>query len=159
MRRTNNKKSRPITPQELKGDTKGVKTEDKADKQQEFVELRAKGNSYDRIAKKLGVSKGTLIQWSKELKIDIGNYIALEADALLDKYKMSKLSQLESYGTQLEKIRKEFEKRDLSEVPTPKLVEMQLKIMGAASRNDRTEVVLRSEDLSNWYDHHNWRAN
>ncbi len=133
--------------------------EDKTDKQQEFIELRAKGNSFDRIAKILGISKGTLIHWSKELEIDIGNYIALEADALLDKYKMSKLSQLENYGAQLEKIRAELEKRDLSEVPTPKLVEMQLKIMEAVSRNDRTEVVLRSENLSDWENHHEWRAN
>ncbi len=138
---------------------KGEIMEDKSGKQQEFVELRAKGNSFDRIAKTLGISKGTLIQWSKELEIDIGNYIALEADALLDKYKMSKLSQLESYGEQLEKIRKELAKRDLSEVPTPKLVEMQLKIMEAVSRNERTEVVFREEDLSDWEGRHDWRAN
>lgn len=31
--------------------------ENKADKQLKFIELRAKGNSFDRISKKLGVSK------------------------------------------------------------------------------------------------------
>ncbi len=36
--------------------------ENKADKQLKFIELRAKGNSFDRISKKLGVSKNTLIE-------------------------------------------------------------------------------------------------
>jgi len=117
---------------------------DKIDKQQKFIELRAKGNSFDRTAKTLGISKGTLISWSKDLEMDIGNYVGLEADALLDKYKMSKINQLERYGLQLEKIREELGKRDSTNIPTPKLIEMELKIVEAVSKNNGTAVMFRA---------------
>ena len=45
--------------------------ENKNDKKDQFVELRAKSNSYDSIAKKIGVSRGTLINWSHDLQLDI----------------------------------------------------------------------------------------
>ena len=47
--------------------------EDKLEVQNQFVELRAKGNSYDNIAKTLGVSKSTLLSWSKDLSMAIEN--------------------------------------------------------------------------------------
>jgi transposase len=119
--------------------------EDKTDKQRDFIELRAKGNSFDRIAKKIGVSKGTLIDWSKQLSIDLGNQISLEADATLEKYQISKIHQLELYGIQLNKIRMELEKRDLSDIATPKLVEMQLKLMEAVNNSGKSDIFFRAE--------------
>ncbi len=103
--------------------------ENKNDLKDQFVELRARGNSYDKIAKSLGASKGTLISWSRDLKVEIQNYRNLEADALMEKYKMTKNCQLESLGSQLAKIRDEVSKRDLSEVPTEKLVAMEIKLL------------------------------
>ncbi|MEO6513391.1 MAG: hypothetical protein ABIR37_01750, partial [Candidatus Saccharimonadales bacterium] len=64
--------------------------EDKTEVKQEFVELRAKGNSYTRIATKLKVSKATLIAWSKELKEDIANHSSIENEALLERHSMAK---------------------------------------------------------------------
>lgn len=58
--------------------------EDKTDKQQQFIELRAKGNSFDNIVKKLKVSKGTLISWSKNFDLGI----------LIDSYLTGRLRQL-----------------------------------------------------------------
>lgn len=40
---------------------------------EKFVELRAKGLSFDRIAAELHVSKQSLINWAKELETEIGN--------------------------------------------------------------------------------------
>ncbi len=34
----------------------------KVEKQAKFIELRAKGNSYDNIVKQLGISKNTLLK-------------------------------------------------------------------------------------------------
>ena len=65
--------------------------ENKTDKQSLFIELRAKGNSFDRIAKELKVSKATLIGWSKELKQEVDNYTSLKRDAVFKKYKITKL--------------------------------------------------------------------
>ena len=132
--------------------------EDKTEKQQEFIELRAKGNSFDRIAKTLGVSKGTLINWSKELDVEVGNYVSIEADALLDKYKMAKLNQLENYGLQLERIRKELEKRDFADIPTPKLVEMELKMLETVNKSESVNVMFRSNGMELWDTYHDWRA-
>lgn len=107
--------------------------EDKHEVQQQFIELRAKGNSYDRIAGKLGISKGTLIEWSRQLSVDISNFRSVETDALLEKHKMAKSHQMEMYGTQLNKVRDELEKRDLSDVSTDKLLAMELKLLGAVN--------------------------
>jgi len=43
--------------------------ENKHELKQRFIEMRAKDISYDKISKELGVSKQTLINWSKEFNI------------------------------------------------------------------------------------------
>ena len=55
-----------------------------------FIELRAKGYSFDKIAKELGIAKQTLIDWSKELKNQIANLKAFELEVLQEKYFLSK---------------------------------------------------------------------
>lgn len=122
--------------------------ENKADKQQEFIELRAKGNSFDRIAKKIGVSKGTLIEWSKQLTVELGNRVSLETDMTLEKYQITKRNQLETYGIQLSKIREEIDKRDLKDVPTPKLIEMQLKLVDAVNNGGKSDILFMAEGFS-----------
>ena len=47
-----------------------------------FIDLRSKGWSFDKIAKELGKAKQTLIDWSKELQDEIANSKALELEAL-----------------------------------------------------------------------------
>ena len=110
--------------------------EGRTDKQQIFIEYRAKGISFERIAKELGVSKRTLIDWAKMFDTEIGKYADLEAEALLHKYHMAKLDQLKSYGEQLQKIRKELGRRNYSDVPTHKLVDMFLRITEITNGND-----------------------
>lgn len=110
--------------------------EDKNTVKQQFIELRAKGNSYDKIADTLKVSKPTLITWSKELTAELSNHIGIETDALLERHKMAKIHQLELYGIQLAKVRSELEKRDLSDVSTDKLLNMELKILNAINATE-----------------------
>ena len=107
--------------------------EDKTDKQQQFIELRAKGNSFDNIAKKLKVSKGTLISWSKNFDLEIKNQTSVEMDSLRDKLALTKKHQLESYGEQLSNIREELSKRDLSDIKTEKLIEVEIKLLEAVN--------------------------
>jgi transcriptional regulator len=52
------------------------------DKQQRFIELRAKGWSFARIAKELDTCKGTLITLSRKLQFDIQNQRAVELEAI-----------------------------------------------------------------------------
>jgi len=92
-----------------------------------FIELRAKGWSFDKIAKELGKAKQTLIDWSKELQNEIANLKAIELEALYEKYYLHKETRLQTFGEMLTKIKKEIEGRDLSDVPTDKLLELLLK--------------------------------
>jgi transcriptional regulator with XRE-family HTH domain len=49
---------------------------------EEFLKLRAKGWSFNRIAKQLGVSKPTLLAWSRDFALEIRNQKALEHENL-----------------------------------------------------------------------------
>jgi transcriptional regulator len=92
-----------------------------------FIELRAKGWSFDKIAKELGKAKQTLIDWSKDLQDEIANSKALELEALYESYYLLKENRLKTFGTMLNKIKEEVERRDLSDVPTDKLLDLFLK--------------------------------
>jgi hypothetical protein len=92
-----------------------------------FIELRAKGWSFDKIAKELGKAKQTLIDWSKDLQEEIANRKALELEALYESYYLLRENRLRAYGVMLTKIIKEVESRSLSDVPTDKLLELLLK--------------------------------
>ena len=92
-----------------------------------FIELRAQGYSFDRIAKELGKAKQTLIDWSKDLQEEIANRKALELEVIYEKFFLLKEARLQTLGEMIAKIKKEVESRKLSEVPTEKLLELLLK--------------------------------
>lgn len=97
------------------------------DTKQQFIELRAKGWSFDKIAKELGKAKQTLIDWSKELQDEIANLKAMELEAIYESYYLLKENRLQTFGILLNKIKDEVLSRDLTEVPTDKLLELLLK--------------------------------
>jgi hypothetical protein len=97
------------------------------DTKQRFIELRAKSWSFDKIAKELGKAKQTLIDWSKELQDEIANLKAMELEALYESYYLLKENRLQTFGAMLTKIKEEALKRDLSGVPTDKLLDLLLK--------------------------------
>jgi len=78
------------------------------EQKEKFIELRAKGYSFDKIAKELGRAKQTLIDWSKELEEEIANLKALELEALYEKYYLHKENRLQTFGELLGKIKKEI---------------------------------------------------
>jgi len=94
---------------------------------EKFIELRAKGYSFDKIAQELGKAKQTLIDWSKELQDEIANSKALELEALYESYYLMRENRLQTFGEMITKIKAEIEKRQLSDVPTDKLLELLLK--------------------------------
>ena len=94
---------------------------------QRFIELRAKGYSYEKIAKEMGKAKQTLIDWGTELQEEIANLKAMELEELYTKYFLLKEQRLETFGELLEKIKKEALSRELSSLPTDKLLELLLK--------------------------------
>ena len=93
---------------------------------EKFIELRAKGWSFDKIAKEIGKAKQTLIDWSKELQDEIANRKAIELEALYETYYLLKEAKIKKYGSILSKMTNELEDRDFSNVPTGRLLELYL---------------------------------
>lgn len=94
---------------------------------EKFIELRAKGWSFDKIAKELHKRKATLIDWSKELESEIANRKAIELEALYEKHYLLKEQRIEKLGNLLNKIINEIENRNLKDIPTNKLFDLFLK--------------------------------
>jgi len=104
-----------------------------------FLELRAEGWSFERIATELEVSKQTLIAWSKEMETELANLKAIRLEGLQEQYHVLRAKRIELFGKKLQAIMDELEKRDLSDVPTERLFDLVLKY-GRALKDD--EYVL-----------------
>ena len=113
-----------------------------------FIELRAKGCSFDKIAKELSKAKQTLIDWSKELQDEIANRKALELEALYESYYLLKENRLQTFGAMLTKIKEEVERRDLSDVPTDKLLELLLKYNSQVKEEIVEPTFKSSEEIT-----------
>lgn len=120
---------------------------EKLETKQRFIELRAQGWSFDKIAKELGKAKQTLIDWSKELSEEIANSRALELEALYEKHYLLKESRVQIFGELLDKLREEILKRDLSDLPTDKLLDLYLKYSNQAKEEIIEPSFRSSEEL------------
>jgi transposase len=94
------------------------------DQMQQFIEPRAENVSYAKIAKQIGVSKTTLIDWAKDCQLEIENRRAITREALNEQYKAGQQHRLQMWSEQLEAVRTELKTRGLADVPTVKLIEM-----------------------------------
>lgn len=117
------------------------------EEKEKFIELRAKGWSFDKIAKELGKAKQTLINWSKELEDEIANLKALELEALYEKHYLLKENRIETFGVLLRKLKDEAMSRDLSEVPTDKLLDLLLKYENQLKDEIITPIYKTSEEI------------
>ncbi len=102
----------------------------KEEQKSRFILLRAKGNSYVRIAGELGVSKGTLLNWNAELEAEIAQARSVELEALQEEFYLLKEGRIRLLGEQLKTIQAEIGKRDLSKIKTEKLMELLLRYFG-----------------------------
>ena len=112
---------------------------------EQFIELRAKGLSFDKIAKELGVSKQTLINWSKELSLEVSNIKAIQLEALQEKYYILKEKRIELFGEKLKAINDELSKRDLSDIPTERLLDL-LGKYGKLLKEEEVTIVFKKEE-------------
>jgi len=93
-----------------------------------FIELRAEGLSFDSIAKELGVSKTTLLKWSRDLedKINNENYFAYQR--LIEQYKMTKIARIKLKMQEWQKVNDALEQKDFNELSARELLNMQEKL-------------------------------
>ena len=116
-----------------------------------FIELRAKGFSFDKISKELKTSKQTLIEWSKEFKLEIQNLQAIELETLQEEFLVLKKKRIESLGKTLIKINQNLEKIDYSEIPPEKLLELKLKYLKEL-KNEEIPLVFKAVEKKNMLD-------
>jgi len=116
------------------------------DDRQQFVELRARGYSFSKIAEELGISKPTLISWSQEEQTnkDIQNQRTLAIDELQEKYIMTKRHRIAVFGEVLNRAKAELDGRDLSTLSTDKLITLVIKLSDTL-KQDETELELLGE--------------
>jgi transposase len=119
----------------------------KTELKHEFIELRAKGYSYRKIAKKLDVSIGTLSSWRQELEGEIATLKAEELDALYERYYMTKQKKIVQLGRQLKAVQKELRGRDYSRISTEKLLDMELKLYEALEEEKVDIRPLSSQEI------------
>lgn len=105
--------------------------------EERFIELRAAGLSFDKIAAELGLCKTTLLKMSRKLAGDIERLKYINFEALAEKYKMLKTARLEALGCLLEKVNSALETADFSKLSPERLVLLKLKL----SENVRAELA------------------
>jgi len=84
-------------------------------KQQKFILLRADGISFDKIAKEVGATKATLIQWSKLFEENIQELQFHALAEIKEAYSWSKRAKYETLLKQLNKIDDAILEADLSQ--------------------------------------------
>ena len=112
-----------------------------------LIEMRAKGFSYDAIAKEIEVSKPTLIDWTKNLENEIAKAKAIELEALYEQFYLHKEARIRSIGGVLKKILEELETRSLADVPTDKLMEIFAKYYQLIKEEYTEPVFISSKDI------------
>jgi transposase-like protein len=97
-----------------------------------FVELRARGYSYDKIAEETGISKPTLLKWSTDYSRELKEAEHFEMNSLLSQYGVLRQSRVEAFssmlGKALQELKKRAEQNDYSEIPTDKLLRIALEL-------------------------------
>ena len=111
-------------------------------KQDEFIRLRAEGMSYKQISEQIGISKPTLIKWSKQFNNDIRNLKAIEHESLCQEFLACKQHRIRILGAHLNMIVQEIMNRDLSTIPTSKLFELEAKICKQLKDEDKELVFV-----------------
>ena len=93
----------------------------------EFIRMRAEGQSYDKIAGALHISKATCTAWERELKADITRLQQEQLNELYSSYGMVKEARIRRIGDTLRRIDEALEEADLSTVAPEKLLDYKLK--------------------------------
>ena len=90
------------------------------------IELRAEGLSYANIAKEVNIAKQTAVDIVRDNIDEVDTLQAIEMEALIDASKVNQRGRIEQLSELHSKLREEIAKRDLSEVPTDKLIKLYL---------------------------------
>jgi len=114
------------------------------DQRLRVIELRAEGLSVQKIAKKVALSKQTVTDIVREGREQVAALEALNLDKLYEAMKITNVERIKNLATLYARLKAEIEERDLTTLPTEKLIDLYLK---TATQLDGAIVTpdLRSE--------------
>jgi transcriptional regulator with XRE-family HTH domain len=92
--------------------------------QAQFVVLRGQGKTFAAIAEELGVSRGTLVNWSRKFRFELQNLQAIRMEELRNKVLSTTEDRVNDLAGELHRVEEEIKKRDYSDVPTARLLSM-----------------------------------
>lgn len=105
--------------EEMKNRSRSVKLY-KNDKKAQFIELRARGASFQDIADILNCGKSTLIGWNKEMSDEIAERRAMTKNDILCDYQVARDNRLRYFAELYRNIKNELARRTLRDVPSDK---------------------------------------
>lgn len=117
------------------------------------MELRARGQSYDRISEQIQVSKPTLIKWSRQFETQIAALQDGELEVMLERFKLTRIARLERFARILDQMESQLDERDLTEVQTDRLLRIYLRALELVRLEvDPQEISLSYEEsaLDRW---------
>ncbi len=95
---------------------------------QKFIDLRAKGWTFSRIAAELNVSSGTLVNWSRKYERELKNARQLRLEERNEALNLTRERSREYLSEDLRRVREELAKRDLSQLSTGRLMMLSLRL-------------------------------
>jgi transcriptional regulator with XRE-family HTH domain len=113
---------------------------------QKFIELRALGYSFDKIAAKMKVSRPTLTKWERENEFEIQNEAAMNYQAILEANFLSKIQKVEKHAVLLSKVMNEISKRDFTNVSLKDLIAVKDSLDAALNRELDGRLCLKEKN-------------
>lgn len=115
------------------------------DTERKIIQLRALGNSYATIAKKTKVAKQTAVDTCKRCKEEIAALHALEIEELHETQRVGYSERITALSSLMRRVREEIDRRDLSDIPTEKLIDLYLK-QASALKEELIEPSFKSSE-------------
>lgn len=95
---------------------------------EKFIVLRAEGLSFDKIAKRIKVSKPTLIKWQREYQKEINELLEVRYGEILEKYKLTKEKRIEKIAEELELVWEAYKKVEYKDLTKRELLMMIMRL-------------------------------
>jgi hypothetical protein len=112
-----------------------------------YVELRASGVSVKYATEQLGIAYNTGVNWEPAIRDEVEVRKAIHREELLEKYRISKEGRIEIFGEIFLATKDELKKRDLSQVATPKLLDMMISCVKVLKSELEEPVVLSETEI------------
>lgn len=91
---------------------------------QKFISLRAEGFSFDEIAKRINISKPTLIKWSKEFNDEIQEIRKSADERFIFEEKIRRKNRAKRIRNELEKAYKALEKTNYDKLSKKEIIQI-----------------------------------